>query len=245
MNKTILFLPLLFLAFSAQSQKWEGGGLAGIINYYGDLQPRTLTLKYPHFAYGAFLRYNYSEKWTFRLNGLVSVLEGADSDYPTRVQRGYSFESNLRQLTTSIEWFPFGKKERDKEGYLQKNNSLYLMAGGGLALVHTRTRGLPENSPDIGRGTYEMPTIINFGIGYKWDLNPFTNMGLEYIFHTSNSDYLDGISESANPDYKDWFNYVGLNLSYVLQSQKGPKQRKDKKKKKNQKEANSEEKNKQ
>lgn len=233
MNKTLLSLVMLFLAFSARSQQWEAGGLAGMINYYGDLQPRSLTFKYPHLAYGAFLRYNYSEKWAFRVNGLVSALEGADADYPKRVQRGYSFESDLRQMTFSIEWFPFGKKERDKEGYLQKNNAMYLLAGGGLGLIHTRTRGLPRDSPDVlNRGSYEMPTIINLGIGYKWDLNPFTNMGIEYILHTSNSDYLDGISEAGNPDHNDWFNYVGLNVSYVLQSQNTTKEKKKKKDKK-------------
>lgn len=220
MNKFLLLLLFTTSYFYSSAQKIECGGLAGMINYYGDLQPRRLTLKNPKFAYGAFLQYNYNEKWSLRLNGLVSALDGADADYPDRLRRGYSFESNLRQLTTAIEWFPFGKKERDAEDYLQKNHALYLSAGGGLALVHTRTQGLPENSLDLKRGSYEIPVIIQAGIGYKWDLNQFTNMGIEYIFHTSTSDYLDGISEAGNPDVRDWYNYIGLSVSYVLRTNK-------------------------
>ena len=57
--------------------------------------------------------------------------------------------------------------------------------------------------------------VANY-IGLKAGINDKWGVGLEFGLRKPFTDYLDGVSESGNPDKGDWFLIGGASLSYQL-----------------------------
>ena len=215
--KHILFtLVFSFILNMGIAQKSELGIHLGVVNYYGDLNPRQFIFDEPSFAYGLFYRNNISVQSAIKINALISSIAITDANYPERRARGFSFTTNFIEASALFEWFFFGKKQRDEEGNLQKNNSPYLFLGVGALYSDPLTEGLPENSPDLTAEQSTINAVFPFGIGYRWEIDFKTRLGIEYGFRPTFSDYLDGISESANPDKNDWYNHINIQLSYLF-----------------------------
>lgn len=101
----------------------------------------------------------------------------------------------------------------------------YLYGGFGLAFLNDheehRSWGSPkeENLLNIqldqeqgSKGGFQLPV----GVGINYMLNDKFGINIFYSARVAISDYLDGISESANPDKNDAYQFCGFEFLYRI-----------------------------
>jgi OmpA-OmpF porin, OOP family len=223
--RNIILRLLLAVAITntlqAQSAKWEFVPHIGTSHYMGDVVvPNYPRPQSANLAYGLGLRRNLSERWSLRLAGQGTTIEGDDRDFDDLALRGFSFTGQMAELSLMAEYDPFGKKRYSK-GYLKRTFSPYFMAGvGGTYFDPTVDFNENSNSALLPRiredqnNTDQIVLMIPFGAGIRYDLSPSVTIGIESAFRLPFTDYLDGISQSANPDKRDWYMTTGLTLAF-------------------------------
>ncbi len=218
---TLLFyLLLLSAALPAQQARWEGGALAGMSGYQGELSASLLPeLDETGPMYGFLLRRHLSPRWALRADVAYATLQGSDADlYP---QRSYTFESTFVKAGLVAEWEPWGHLRYPGPRQFRARLSPYLFAGlGGLYY---------EAAPDFSRTTQEtagsqiqadqsvsyprQQFTLPVGAGVKLDLSRRMVVGVELATLTAFSDYLDGISQAGNPSTNDWLPSAAVTLT--------------------------------
>jgi hypothetical protein len=235
LSTAIVFILVCNLGWSpkkVQAQSLDLGAFGGGSYYLGDINPGI------HFAgtqaaYGAFLRYNYKDRWGFRLGALQGKLKADDNDFlevqavqaylggdfdiddPNLIyyaisNRGLNFETDLTEIhfIAELNFFPFfiGSK---------KNTwTPYIFGGGAMYLYNPRPIGTNVNLRDLGTegqglsGREEpygsMAFAIPFGIGLKFSLGERLGLGFEWGMRKTFNDYLDDISSTY---YMDLYGY--------------------------------------
>lgn len=217
-----LCLGLLPLSLLAQP-KWEGGFYIGGTIYQGDLAggnlPDPTTIKA---AYGLNGHYFFNEQWSLRLALGGMQWEGSDiGKGGTGFQaRQFNFTAQAGQAEVGLRWEPLGKKRYPASYTFRRIASPYLFASGGLQMLDVHS-DFQKNSIDqlvekiAGDQASDYPQwhpILNFGLGFKQDFTPRTALSLDIGVQTAFSDYLDGVSQSGNPDKKDWISFARLGL---------------------------------
>lgn len=219
----LLFVALLlspWQAVDAQEDKWEGGLFLGAGNYAGDIiKSDLIDVGETNFAYGVMVKHNLSETFGLRL-GLYRGEVGADdlsTDDEFRTQRGFSFENGVTELSLLGQWEPFGGKRYSNNGNFKQILSPYLFAGVGLAFsnpdVDFNGRTNARVAMDMAEDVQQSLITVPFGLGVRYDLNSRWNLGVEFGWRPVFNDYLDGVSESANPEDNDWYMFGGLTLT--------------------------------
>ena len=216
----ILCFPLLMNA----QEKLEVGLIVGGANYQGDVASKSVfSFKQTQFAGGFFLRGHLSNKISLRGNMYFTRLKGDDLNFVDegswREDRAFNFTSPVSEFSLTPEWHLFGNRT--------KRHKLRPYLFGGLGLVITDpvtnldTSIDPATNLPIHLETQEghfstTNLLIPIGAGVALDLTDKLSLGLEFSSRFPVSDYLDGISESANPDKKDWYSTGGLTLAYKI-----------------------------
>ena len=226
----IAWLPLGAQTTLANPFKFpsEGGVLIGVSNYAGDIVKKgDYDLSAACFVFGAFYRLytNNNLSWRFGLN--QGRLQGDDLDWvgTDRVGRGFSFSTPLTEITSRVEYDFLNHQRWNVANGFQPKFSFYLFAGAGACFINPKTEYnsnlgnrydllIAEDEKHRGSVVFTIP----FGGGINIDLSERWIIGGEFGLNPVFSDYLDGISESANPKYNDWYSIGGLTLSYRLQS---------------------------
>lgn len=192
--------------------------MAGGANYQGDLASgKVFTFEQTQFGAGLYGRYHLNKHFSLRGNVFYTKLIGDDLNFVDeaawRATRALNFSSPVIEVSFTPEWHILGNtiKRTKVRPYLF----------GGIGAVFTNpTNNLsvlvpsaPENAPG-----YYPASHFSFpvGGGINIDLSRQLTLGLEASSHFPLTDYLDGISESANPDKNDWFVFGGLTLGYKL-----------------------------
>lgn len=226
MNALRVAIVLIMLPLYVCGQgNWELGALAGGTNYQGDLvitSEPLLSATKP--AYGTFIRHSFDFRWSMRLNFLYGQLYGSDQSFvdKARNNRNFSFHSNLLESSLILEWEPFGKRRFTGNWLFKRILSPYLFAGIGGVGVETKTDySIATNDGHLDLinqdRSIQNPGIhpsIPFGLGIKYDVNKQLLVGLEVGSRATFTDYLDGISLTANPNKNDWYVFGGLSISY-------------------------------
>ena len=201
MKRTILlfFLCSPFILFS---QGFEVGLMAGVSSYQGDLGPSNLKItpgKF-HAAFGAFGRYNINDFFAARLSINYGTISGDDAKEGRK--RNLSFRSDLLEFTVTGEWNILGYQPYG----LAKVFSPYIYAGIGFFHFNPRTQyegewvelqplGTEGQSMPGFEGKYGLVELaIPFGLGVKYAINDKWNVGLEFGWRKTFSDYLDDVS---------------------------------------------------
>ncbi len=210
-NLHIMLLLLLPLVVSAQD--WEGGVFLGISNYQGDLVEKAVDLGDAGFAYGVFVRRHINEKFSVRGAITGGKIKGDDSD---RERRDFRFEANIVEFAVMAEWNFLGRERYNDLGQFVKTTTPYIFLGLGGALADPDVTGLPADSRDLMEDFSSFRFALPFGVGVKHDFSERISLGLEAGFRPTFNDYLDGVSESANPDDNDWYSFIGFNLGIRL-----------------------------
>ncbi len=227
-------LCLLVVAYSLQSfsqranNRWfshyEVGTFIGMSGYLGDLNKSDWFSKEPHFAYGAFGRYNLSPKFAIKLAYSRGNLTGRDSNYPDRAFRNFSTQTTINDISGQVEYqpwaFPMSKLPHEFEAMLRP----YVFVGIGMGFTNPKPdmTNMLVIKPEIAAGIetdintiYPRSTlVVPFGLGIKYRVAQTWTIGLEAGFRFTFSDYVDGISQAANPSKTDRYKFSGVVVSY-------------------------------
>ena len=219
----IIFLFLLgAVDLSAQlttpREPLEAGLLLGTAAYGGDLRSNdAIFLDQPGITFGLGLRYAISPAFAVSANALYARLRADDAnDTPDRQSRNYAFRTNLYEFSLRGEWHPLAAKDQEEALTDYPVWSPYLFGGVGFAAYSPNPdfRGDME-SPGIAEDLNQNENstlVIPFGIGVRMELNKTTSLGFEYGFRTTRSDYLDGISQVANPGQNDRYAVASFQI---------------------------------
>lgn len=223
---TIYFTALAVLLLGqmqAQPAKWEGGFLAGLSGYQGELTETMFPeLDETGGMYGFLARYHLHPEWAIRTHLTYTELSGVD--LPRFTNRNYSFQSSIGTAALAVEWEPFGQRRYPGPRQFKRIFSPYLYIGGGWAGYTAEAEFDRANtefkSEEIAKDQAEdypkHAFLLPVGVGLKADVTRSMVVGFEFGTATAFSDYLDGISEAGNPATPDWLPTGALTVTFRL-----------------------------
>ncbi len=198
----------------------EFGILGGVSQYFGDLNP-DLHFNTPKAAFGVFFRKQVTDYISVRIQGQFAQL-GYSDVYNTQnafdLRRNLSFNTNVWQLGLQgdFNFFRFipGDGDHRSTPYLTVGIGMFsfdpyaYLGGQKYYLRELGTEG--EGSPAYpDRKPYSnIAAYIPLGLGYKYNLNPQMNIGIEVVYNFTTTDYLDDVSKT----------YAGINNFPTLPS---------------------------
>ena len=241
MRKLLLQTLVLLLSFGGSAQTtlqtdasidkvskskhraWEIGLLAGAAVYTGDLHCEQFFLKAVNPGGGIFGRYYFSDVFSTRLNLQASKVRGSDLNYGvSHAGRNFSFKSLIYDANLTLEWEPFGRRRyKDGPGQFRRILSPYVNAGVGylytkptvdFALGNTNSN-LADIAIDQANKKYTH-LVIPFGAGVRYDLSERVTLGVEGNFRKTFTDYIDGVSQTADSKKNDWYYTANVLLGY-------------------------------
>lgn len=203
--KNTLLVVLVFTCIHARSQEFSKQAsisiFTGGINYQGDLNPNSFTLRHSHFAVGATLRKPLNRWFTLRVGFITGTIEAADRyNRDNLKQRNLSFFTNLSEAHVGLELTVLDISSNRFTPYMY----------GGIAVFHfnpwtydnngnktylqplgTEGQGLPMSK----QKPYELTQVaLPFGVGLKYALNDAINIGIEFSQRKTFTDHLDDVS---------------------------------------------------
>ena len=208
-----------------QHDPWELGLVLGGGYYLGDLLSLG-SVKLNTFKPGAafFLRNNVSNRFSLRFQAMYTGISGNGSNLKDAYEpvTSFSFKSTIFESSILLEWDFLGAKRFPSKGGFNKIFSPYIFVGAGVASSWTSPK-YPNNiaskaaniaKDSIQAGRPNSMVTVPFGIGAKLDITRRLMLAFEWGARPTFSDYIDGISLSANKDNKDWYNFGNVQLIY-------------------------------
>jgi hypothetical protein len=203
MLKKLTFLIIVFIAGNQLfAQDFRVTGFAGMANYNGDLQERNISFNQARYTFGAWLGYDINSRIMLR-GGLHYASVGASDIYQTgelRRLRNLSFRTNIWELHGGAE-FHFLGMDRVISPYIfggaagfRYNPFAFDPVGNKVFLkpLSTEGQGFPEY-PD--RKPYQLIQFaIPAGIGVRMNLNDRFDVGAEFGYRKTFTDYMDDVS---------------------------------------------------
>lgn len=217
----VLLGVLIFPVFLSGQTVLEGGLFLGVANYQGDLARSSgIQIADNNMAAGLMARHYLDSTFALRANFIYGKLSGSDFEHSEQVSRGFSFTNDIIELSIVGEFEPLGKYRFRAKSGLATQFSPYLFAGIGGVLINPETDygsiSTIKQTADANADYSSIQLVIPFGIGAKITINDSWLIGLEGGLRNPYSDYLDGVSESGNPDANDWYSFAGATLMYRL-----------------------------
>ena len=213
MRNIILLLFLLTSTLSFAQFSEIGVGLGGF-NYAGDLM-RGYEIQNVKPGILGYYKMNFDNIFSVRASLTGGFISGSD-DKPMdsfAANRKGSFNSTIIEAAGLIEYnfldFKADKKHIRWSPYMFTGLSAFTFFGGDQDL----------------NGTSNVQLALPFGGGFKYAVNPNITLNLEIGIRKLFTDRLDGYSEGdiTNKNYqygnkydKDWYNFVGFSVSYII-----------------------------
>ena len=172
--------------------------------YIGDLNPDKHYPTNTKFAFGALYRYNFTDRYAIRIQGLYGKLEAydSDSDDPLQQYRNLHFRTKLFEAAALVEvnFFPYrgiGKEQRHWTPFLFAGLAYYHMnpeAQLDDTWYDLQPLGTEGQGTTAGGDTYKLDQMcIPFGAGVKFNAGRF-DFQLEWGLRRTYTDYLDDVS---------------------------------------------------
>ena len=190
--------------------------MIGGANYQGDIaSSKIYSFKQTQAGGGLYARYHVNRHVSLRGSFFFTKLKGDDLDFVDeaawRANRAYNFTNPVYEFSFTPEVYILGNTIK------RKLFRPYLFAGIGAAFTNPKTNLIKKDVGAVENEPGHYPTShfsFPFGGGINFDINDKFTLGLEASSHFPLTDYLDGISESGNPETKDWFVFGGLTIGY-------------------------------
>ena len=167
------------------------------------------------FAYGLNYTYNFTNAFGLRLGFTGTELSGDDIDIDRLEPRAYSFTSPLYELGFGLQW-NFLNKTGENGEWLQRKFEPYTVTLLALSFtdpdVDFTHTSKPEKNAQDKENLKKTNLQIPLGFGFKYNFSDKMYLGMEFRNVIPITDYLDGISASANPDDNDGYTFLGLTL---------------------------------
>ena len=228
----ICLCSLIFLNGKGQPElipRYEIGVHIGTFIYQGDLTPND---------YGAFntMKTGFAISAVRNLNSLYAIrfqlshgsLKGDDSKYENpewRQQRNFKFKTPVTELSLQAVRNVLSLKSNEA-GII--NFTPYIFGGISYTFLNIKRdwsnfnyshfagepaviNGLNEDiNHTLPKGLFSFP----IGVGVRYGINEKLSFSLEGTYRIMGNDYLDGFSESANPDMADHYHTLMAGLIY-------------------------------
>lgn len=204
MRSLFLFALAIFATTSLLGQVSEMGLTGGATYYVGDLNPLKHYPKDTHLGGGIVYRYNFNDRYAFRLQGLYSKLEAydSDSDDSLAVMRNLGFRTKLFEVSGLLEVNFFKYRSKGKNS---KRWTPFVFAG--LCYFRTNPQAMLDDTwYDLqqlgteGQGTtkggeaYKLDQIgLPFGAGLKFNLGKI-DVQMEWGLRRTWTDHIDDVS---------------------------------------------------
>ena len=185
MRKGLVTLLMLCATLTASAQQddeylMEIGGGVGMVSYQGDFNGKITSGMQP--AGAIVWRRLLNPYMGFRVTGMMGKLKGdatrVETYYPDETTRAYSFDRSITDVSVTYEYnfWPYGTG-RDYRGAVRCTPYISLGLGATLA---------------TGDGESTATANLPLGFGVKYKATRRLNIALEWTFHPSASDKLDG-----------------------------------------------------
>lgn len=186
------------------AQYIEVGLSGGFAQYFGDLQS-DYEASENHVAFGFFTRYNWSRNLAFKAQFSYTTLTGDDANQKAfntfEANRNLSFKTRLFELGGQGEWNITKFDIRD-----DKTTAPYIFAG--FALIYSNPRaelgdrwydlqplGTEGQTLEGGKKKYsKLGVAFPIGAGIKISLSERINIGFDFGYRFTLTDYLDDVS---------------------------------------------------
>ena len=225
MKKTLTILGLIFSVTLAWTQSWEIGLHVGTPIYRGDLVlDDIINFDEINIGYGAYLKRNFSEKTALRLHYLGGKISGSDQNFAERlsVDPNLNFESTINEIALIFE-YNLRKRQKtiidDESGteYVKtRKMTPYLLVGAALGSFDPEVGVNPGSSPATPETFDTEHFMAPIGFGFKFFPSEKITIGIEAMTHISDTDFMDGISATRDPDDNDWLSHLNLSLGLNL-----------------------------
>lgn len=193
------------LGGQACAQVSEIGISAGVTYYIGDINPTRHYPKGMQPGVAAFYRYNFDQRYAFRLQGMYTNLEAFDSNSSDSLQvlRNLGFRTQLFEASALLEINFLKYRGVTKDS---KNWTPYIFFG--LAYFHMNPQnqlddtwydlqplGTEGQGSSAGGEPYKLDVMsIPFGAGFKFAMTDKLDLGIEWGLRRTYTDYLDDVS---------------------------------------------------
>jgi hypothetical protein len=165
---------------------------------------------------------------SFALRGALvfGSIAGNDAIYSKpayRQQRNFNFSSSVKEITAQVVWSLPGVPKN------QKGFTGYFFAGGGLSVLKVVPNADNFNpeffgteaaliqsglAADAEHGTPKLLPLLLAGAGVKYFFSPRFGVNAEASYRITYTDYLDGFSQSVNPDLNDHYMNYSVGIIY-------------------------------
>lgn len=216
---SILILSILSIQFS-YSQIHEIGLFGGGSNFIGDVgSTKYISPNAP--ALGLLYKWNASSRHSWRASMIYSglVANDNDSEDPRRIERDYSLNSNLLEISAGMEFnfLPFNLHAGRKVA------TPYLYSG--LTFARHDNYYFPNTTTPVDQNTsswaYGIPMVLGFKSNFLGNIILGVEVGARYTF----SDNIDGSRPDSttlsqyrygNINNNDWYVFSGFTLTYTF-----------------------------
>lgn len=190
---------LILFVIHANAQNFHLNLFAGISNYQGDLQDKTISFNQSHPAGGVGISYDIARHFSIRTGITVGKISANDK-YGKNEHRNLNFSSNLTEVNLGLEYYITAPIEKHSlTPYLFAAIAVYHYdpytfdsTGQKYFLQPLSTEG---EGFVVGRKSYKLTQFaIPFGAGVKLSLSDNVNVGLEVGYRKLFTDYLDDVS---------------------------------------------------
>ena len=221
MNYFPTVLLIFSMAFFANAQTYEIGGMIGGANYIGDVG-NTAFVNPNSLAVGGIIKWNRSPRHSFRASLLLARIQGEDSqsDESRRNERGYKFKNTVKELSIGLEYTFW-----EFDVHSQKSISTpYLYTGLTAFTYHALYK---RNSNSIGSYGEAVSFAIPMVVGYKATLTNDVMVGVEIGARYTFTDNLDGSNPNkentdneslrfGNINNNDWYVFSGITFTFAF-----------------------------
>jgi opacity protein-like surface antigen len=220
-----------FFCLTAQAQNTSELGLSiGALNYKGEVSPQ-YQLQNNRPALMAFYRKDVSVPVTLRGGLLAGLLRADDSNVqganganpPVSAFRRTDMKGFLAEASAVLEYNFLNYHDRRDHRHFTP----YGFAGiaGFYANTSTRTRNDALRGDFARRGS-QLGFAVPVGIGFKYALSDFINIGVETSARKIFTDRLDQLYDQTpllvNEHDQDWYYHTGLSISYTFHKVRCP-----------------------
>ena len=212
------FLPFSILAQSSS----EVGLFFGGSIYYGELSKKHGTLEEIGMVGGVRGHYMFNRKMGIKAIIAYAQLMGRDETAGIHLDRGWAFENEIIEASLQFEYHPLGKGRRNIVGMFNDGEwSPYLLFGGGIAYGPPTVFTPPKDESKFPEqeNPQSLFVVAPIGIGIRYDAGEYSIFHLEFGKRAVFSDYIDGISLNGNSATNDWYAFLTLGYSILLDAQ--------------------------
>lgn len=206
LTRVLMLSAAMTVSLAASAQDKELGVFLGVAQYQGDISQKQLTLKETKYSFGALYRYYFTPKINFNGSLTYGVIEGDDANYANvdnfRRKRNASFRTSIVEVSGQAEYNlrPYISRSRRYKWapYVFTGVSLFYfnptaeLNGQRLALQPLGTEG--QGTPGQPARYSRIQPSIPYGVGFKYSLGNYWNLGFVIGQRKTFTDYLDDVS---------------------------------------------------